>query len=227
LLNKIYNNSKAFESTFAINSSSTAGEADEYVKYISDVNIGKKIINTGTISPYRSLWGEKEYSNKKEKIMKPYLDLNIASERRKKMYDSKKVIFPKLSKRLYAVIDAKGEFASTNTTFIYGLSDTSVKVIGALVNSSLYDFIYKSIFSGLNLLGSFQFQAPQIRLLPYKEVTDCTLKTMVVIVDQILMLKNQNKDADTKNLESQIDQLVYKLYDLTPEEIEIVENSLK
>ena len=31
------------------------------------------------------------------------------------------------------------------------------------------------------------------------------------------------KQAQVKTLEKQIDQLVYKLYDLTPEEIEIVE----
>jgi len=34
-------------------------------------------------------------------------------------------------------------------------------------------------------------------------------------------------DADTTELENQIDQLVYQPYDLTEEEIEIVENSIK
>jgi hypothetical protein len=32
---------------------------------------------------------------------------------------------------------------------------------------------------------------------------------------------------EVKEYEKQIDQLVYKLYDLTPEEIKIVENSVK
>jgi len=35
--------------------------------------------------------------------------------------------------------------------------------------------------------------------------------------------ENPTKQARVKTLENQIDQLVYKLYDLTPEEIEIVE----
>jgi hypothetical protein len=38
-------------------------------------------------------------------------------------------------------------------------------------------------------------------------------------------LENQAKKKEVKEYEKQIDQLVYKLYDLTPEEIEIVENS--
>jgi len=37
------------------------------------------------------------------------------------------------------------------------------------------------------------------------------------------MVKKQNSDSDTTDLERQIDQMVYKLYDLTPEEIKIVE----
>ncbi len=35
--------------------------------------------------------------------------------------------------------------------------------------------------------------------------------------------KQKAPDADTSVLEKQIDQMVYKLYDLTPEEIAIVE----
>jgi len=44
-------------------------------------------------------------------------------------------------------------------------------------------------------------------------------------VEQILIRKKQNPDADVLDLETRIDQLVYKLYNLTPEEIEIVEKN--
>ncbi len=39
----------------------------------------------------------------------------------------------------------------------------------------------------------------------------------------VLDAKKQNQNADTSALESEIDQLIYQLYDLTPEEIAIVE----
>jgi hypothetical protein len=45
------------------------------------------------------------------------------------------------------------------------------------------------------------------------------------IVEQIIEIKSTNAEADTTDLESQIDQLVYELYGLTEEEIQIVENS--
>ncbi|MDR9410622.1 MAG: hypothetical protein RI573_17390, partial [Balneolaceae bacterium] len=44
---------------------------------------------------------------------------------------------------------------------------------------------------------------------------------------QILIAKKENPDADTSDLEAEIDQLVYKLYGLTDEEITIVEESVE
>ncbi len=50
-----------------------------------------------------------------------------------------------------------------------------------------------------------------------------TEEEVVGLVDQILERKKQNKD--TSDLENKIDQMVYKLYNLTEEEIKIVEGS--
>jgi len=59
----------------------------------------------------------------------------------------------------------------------------------------------------------------------------------ITLVDQILAAKQKALNADlpervrsqsgTSALERQIDQMVYKLYDLAPEEIEIVEGEKK
>ena len=51
------------------------------------------------------------------------------------------------------------------------------------------------------------------------------LNQMESLVDQILKVKKQNPEADTSELEKEIDQLVYALYELTEEEIEIIESS--
>ena len=42
-------------------------------------------------------------------------------------------------------------------------------------------------------------------------------------VNQILALKKADPKADTSDLEAEIDRMVYRLYDLTAEEILIVE----
>ena len=47
------------------------------------------------------------------------------------------------------------------------------------------------------------------------------------LVERIPAAKKRDPGADTTALEREIDQLVYKLYDLTPEEIAIVEESTR
>ncbi len=49
----------------------------------------------------------------------------------------------------------------------------------------------------------------------------------ISLVDKIVDLKKENPKADTSALEKQIDDLVYKLYNLTPEEIQTIESSVK
>jgi hypothetical protein len=46
-------------------------------------------------------------------------------------------------------------------------------------------------------------------------------------VQDVISNKEKNENSDTTSLELEIDHLVYKIYDLTPEDINIVENSIK
>jgi hypothetical protein len=47
------------------------------------------------------------------------------------------------------------------------------------------------------------------------------------LVERILPAKRRDAGADTSAWEREIDELVYALYDLTPEEIKLVEESAK
>jgi len=49
---------------------------------------------------------------------------------------------------------------------------------------------------------------------------------LIELVNKILGIKNENQNADTSVLEKNIDHLVYKLYELTGEEIELIETTL-
>jgi ABC-type phosphate/phosphonate transport system substrate-binding protein len=51
--------------------------------------------------------------------------------------------------------------------------------------------------------------------------------SMIEKIDEILSSKAANPEADTKILESEIDQLVYQLYDLTEEEIKIIKETTR
>jgi adenine-specific DNA-methyltransferase len=61
----------------------------------------------------------------------------------------------------------------------------------------------------------------EMHTIPIKKSTD--QQPFITLVDQILSAKAQNSKADTSQLEKKIDELVYKLYELTDEEIAIIE----
>lgn len=222
LLKKIYDESDLVSAIAEVNGSTTAAEADKYSDFIFASPNGEslKMVNTGTIGNFRPLWGLKAYSNKRAAILTPYLSLEVVGARRKAMYESPKIIISKLSKHLTAMVDDAGEFASSNTTFIYGLKDIEkLKIITLIINSKLMNFVYKTMFSGMNLLGSFQFQAPQIRLLPIFKGLETAPE-----YEELRKIANQIQ-SDFPDYARQIDKVVYSLYRLSPKEIKIIESS--
>jgi len=118
-------------------------------------------------------------------------------------------------------------------TGIYGLivNDLNNKYILSLLNSKLMNFFYNSYYGLIHLSGGYlKINSSYLKNMPIAYISDKQQKPFIKLVDQILSitkdsdyLDNPNKQARVKRLEKEIDQLVYKLYDLTPKEIKIVE----
>ena len=72
-------------------------------------------------------------------------------------------------------------------------------------------------------MGTNRWLKYKIELLPIKVPTAIEEMEITRIVEQIISIKKTDVSADTSGLENEIDQLVYKLYNLTEEEIKIVE----
>ena len=104
----------------------------------------------------------------------------------------------------------------------------SLKYILALLNSKIiYLWLY---FRGKRKGETLELIVKPLSEIPIKKIPTSEQKPFIYIVDKILAitkdenyLKNAIKQAQVKSLEREIDQLVYKLYELTPEEIKIVE----
>ena len=94
----------------------------------------------------------------------------------------------------------------------------------ALLNCQLYNFLYDNISKEKGRAFA-QVKPQNIKQLPIKVISTDEQKPFIKIVDKIIEAKEQNPSAETKDLENQIDQLVYQLYDLTEEEIKIIENA--
>lgn len=232
ILEKVWGASSLMEEIASINASSTASEASEYASYIHEKKTTEeslKVINTGTIDHIFNHWGRVPFKNRKLSIETPYMELAKVKDRRKKMYMEEKLIFSKVAREITSTYDKYGEFASTNTNFVYEATDLSLSFLAAYTNSTLADFIYKQLFGGLIMLSGWQFQAPQLRIFPIPKHVE-NENPISNIVTKILeignsrdYLQNSAKQDQVRSYEKQIDQLIYQLYDLTDKEIRIIE----
>ena len=70
------------------------------------------------------------------------------------------------------------------------------------------------------LRKSLHIYPEHLRNFPIPLVEKNMQSPVITLVNQILTAKNENPAADTSDLETQIDRLVYNLYGLTADEIE-------
>ncbi len=140
-------------------------------------------------------------------------------------FEKEKVVWAETAQEMkFCIVDSN--IFLDKTTFLL-IGDRPKYIIG-IMNSYLVDWYFrKFITSALGEKG-IQLAKIYVERIPILKITQenkSVAEEIEKLVDQILSVKKQNPNADTSHLESQIDQLVYKLYDLTPEEVQLIENS--
>ncbi len=107
------------------------------------------------------------------------------------------------------------------TFFVIQSDRIDLKYLTGLLNSKLIAFWLRS--KGKMQGNSYQLDKRPILEIPIFYETGSYVEEMVALVDQILELKKSG--GDTTALERQIDEMVYELYELTADEIAIVEEA--
>lgn len=221
---KVINQSVLITNYSKINATSTASEADDYHKLINDKE-GFKLINTGTIDRYENLWGKSELTDKGKRFLTPYLTNSTGkiSKNRTNLYGSPKIILAKIAITTEAFYDAKGEYASVNTNCIHSFKeDLDPRYILAWLNSKLFQYTFECFFEGLKMQGGYLlYSSPNVSKMFIKKVAIKNQMLFIELVEKILSSKKEN--LDTTALENEIDVLVYKLYELTYEEVKIID----
>ena len=190
----------------------------------------RKFINTGGLDPYKSFFGIEDMRYLKGKYLYPIVsveDLEKMSGKRLKESSSEKIIIGGMTKILECFYD-KGEYlAGKSTTIVYGYEH--LKYITALLNSKLMTFYYSTFYNSMSLAGGFfRIGAPQIKELPIAIPDDeKVIYEIEQYVDEVLSIMDDNGSADKngklQELYDSIDKKVYKLYGLTDDEIQCVE----
>jgi type II restriction/modification system DNA methylase subunit YeeA len=102
---------------------------------------------------------------------------------------------------------------------------TSIKYLIAQMNSKIFDWQFKQV--GIFLGHAYEWKkqyVEQVKIPPITASNQPIVEQIEALVDKILDAKKTNHAEDTTALEKEIDQLVYQLYELTDEEIRIIEN---
>ncbi|GAA8942300.1 class I SAM-dependent DNA methyltransferase [Helicobacter pylori] len=119
-----------------------------------------------------------------------------------------------------------GYFYAEATSFI--LTGEHLRYFLGMLHSKLITFAFKTFYAGGGLGESgYRYKKAFIERLPIPKITEKNQELAHKITDgvkQILALKEKDPKANTQELEKEIDALVYQLYNLTDEEIKIIEN---
>ncbi len=119
-----------------------------------------------------------------------------------------------------------GYFYAEATSFI--LTGEHLRYLLGMLHSKLITFAFKTFYAGGGLGESgYRYKKAFIERLPIPQITEKNQELADKITDgakAILALKEKDPKANTQKLEKEIDALVYQLYNLTDEEIKIIEN---
>lgn len=177
-----------------------------------------KFINTGTIDPYKSLWGIKTTQYIKDRYEKPIVkasDLKKINPERLKQSLSPKIIIAGMSLRIEAIFD-KGEYCAGKSTSIIMGESADLKTLTGILNSKVASFWLSKYFNSLSMAGGYFNIGPnELGLIPVPNKLEFPLYHISNTVDYLIT----QRKIGSKSIffESLIDAMVYELY--FPDEI--------
>ena len=133
-------------------------------------------------------------------------------------FERPKIVYPDIAVSPQFAYDETGAYGG-NTVYIVPTKETWL--VG-LLNSKLVFWFYTK--TSTQIRGGFvRFIAQYVSQIPIPNIDPSQKALLENLVDKILSARRSTTDADVTALENEIDRVVYSLYDLTREEIAIVE----
>ena len=150
----------------------------------------------------------------------------VSYPREQDVFEGPKIVVPQRSPRNTFAYNTIPWYASADVYFILKKSsEYDLKYLLGLLNSQL--FYYWLYHKGKRKGQILELYIRPLSEIPIKRISPDEQKPFIKLVDRILAAKQRDAEADTSALAQEIDGLVYALYGLTPEEIQIVETSAR
>lgn len=173
---------------------------------------------------------------------------NLSRPTFKELYESPKLMFNRLG-NLMVILDNEVKYLHSDSMFsavlwkdLEGVKNKSISAsIKRYSNLSRKEMVELSMGIDLHYLlgvlnskyastlltnlrgGDYHIYPEHIRNIPIPKVPKHQQSPIISLVDQIISTKKSDYQTDTSTLERQIDEMVYKLYELTYEEVKVID----
>jgi hypothetical protein len=189
-----------------------------------------KVIVCSNISPY-CIDHRKQVRTLGKKITSPFFDNStglIGGNLWSSFQHTPKILIRGNDTRITAVLDNSPSVFIGVYGIKLGRSTSRIgKFLVASLNSTLYQWIFLTKNPSLRIGGGFfSLNSPQLLSLPYKPPSDDILEKVNRAHDEIVTLKARDSTAEVTRLEREIDHLIFSLYELTGDEVDLVNASL-
>ena len=136
------------------------------------------------------------------------------------LFEKPKIIFPNLQNTNKFVFDDKGIYLNNPAVFL----PSDNKALLAILNSKVIWYFLKSICV-IRSGGYIEVKPQYFEQIPIPEIDPKTEAKLIELAENAIQERTNNQQADISAIETQIDQLVYQLYELTEDEKKIIEGS--
>lgn len=199
-----------------------------------------KLVNSGTLDRYRICWGEKRLRY----LGASYLQPVVAGQRieqlppsRRQQATQPKILVAGMTKRLECALDPSGTVLAAKSTSIIQTdqSEMDLRYLLGVLNSHLMQVYFTHYFAGNTLQGGYlRVGPPQLRQLPIPlaapDLRDRLITLVGAMLDlcdrppqQISTVKLEPNLEAIAQLDQEIDQIVYDLYQVSQAEIASLE----
>lgn len=137
-------------------------------------------------------------------------------------FDLPKIVIPAIAPRPSAAYDEEGFYANNKTTIA---ASNDAPFIASVINSCVHWWFATQVFA-TKQNGFFDFEPRYSRQLPIPPATAADKARLSQLAEACAAAAQRGDDATLAVHEAEIDQIVYRLFDLTPDEIALIESAL-
>jgi hypothetical protein len=208
-----------------IGSGATGFQAQQIVDCLSENRVSSSIpfVVSGSIDRYSIDYENVRYMG--DKYQKAFVVKGEGiADSKWSFWNKEKIVIAGMTKRIEAYYSTKPLALGVGVYAIFDYANFSPKYLLGILNSKYLSYYLNVKFKDKHLAGGYlAINKTTIEQLPLVKAQPSKEQTIVDIVDRILLRKLNHSEGSTKDLEDEIDQLVYQIYELTPDEIAIVE----